>query len=80
MKLEEKKVFQLWQFQTPFFVCEKWLVIFVISKFFLQTNALKRSTIANDQPLYATLKAYIVDRKHLQLVWRMTSCSSMPGD
>ena len=38
-----------------FFVCEKWLVIFVISKFFWQTNAPKRSAIANDRPLFATL-------------------------
>ena len=33
-EIRKRKVFQLWQFQTPFFVCEKWLVIFVISKFF----------------------------------------------
>ena len=35
-----------------FFVCEKWSVIFVISKFFLPT---KRSAIADDRPLFATL-------------------------
>ena len=36
MKLEEKKIFQLRQIQNPFFFLqEKWLVIFVISKGFL---------------------------------------------
>ena len=57
MKLEKERSFSFGNFKLLFFVCEKWLVIFVISKFFLQTNALKRSTIADDQPLYATLKA-----------------------
>ena len=36
-------------------VCEKWLVIFVISKFFLPTNVLKRSAVADDRPLFAML-------------------------
>ena len=39
-------------------VCEKWLVIFVISKIFLLSNAPnapKRSAIADDRPLFAML-------------------------
>ena len=36
-------------------MCEKWSVIFVISKFFLPTNVLKRSAIADDRTLFATL-------------------------
>ena len=70
MKLKEKKIFQLWQFQNPgfFCACEMWSVIFVISWVFLPTNAPKRSTIADDRPLYATLKAQVVHPKHLQLV------------
>ena len=39
-------------------MCEKWLVIFVISKIFLLSNAPnapKRSAIADDRPLFAML-------------------------
>ena len=66
MKLEEKISFSFGSFKILFFSSEKWLVIFVISKFFLPTS--KRSAIADDQPLYATLRAQVVHLKHLQLV------------
>ena len=36
-------------------MCEKWLVIFVISKFFLLTDVLKWSAISDEHPLFATL-------------------------
>ena len=38
-----------------FCVCEKWSVIFVISKFFLLADVLKRSAIADKHPLFAAL-------------------------
>ena len=56
MELEEKNFFSFGSFKICFFcVCEKWLVIFVISQFFLLVSALKQSAIADDQPLFAAL-------------------------
>ena len=68
MKLEEKISFSFDSFKILFFSSEKWSVIFVTSKFFLLTNAPKRSAIVDDRPLYATLRAQVVHPKHLQLV------------
>ena len=68
MKLEEKISFSFDSFKILFFSSEKWSVIFVTSKFFLPTNAPKRSAIVDDRPLYATLRAQVVHQKHLQLV------------
>ena len=68
MKLEEKISFSFGSFKILLFSSEKLSVIFVISKFFLLTNAPKRSAIVDDRPLYATLRAQVVHPKHLQLV------------
>ena len=56
IKLEKKDLSGLAVLKSFFCVCEKWSVIFVISKFFLPTNILKRSAIADDRPLFATLR------------------------
>ena len=52
---KKKRSFRFGSFKILFCVCEKWSVILVISKFFLPTNVLKRSAIADDRPLFATL-------------------------
>ena len=55
-EIRKKRSFRFDSFKILFFcVCEKWSVIFVISKFFLLTNVLKRSAIADEHPLFATL-------------------------
>ena len=54
--LGKKRSFRFDSFKILFFcVCEKWSVIFVISKFFLLADVLKRSAIADKHPLFATL-------------------------
>ena len=53
---EKKRSFRFDSFKILFLcVCEKWSVIFVISKFFLLADVLKRSAIADKHPLFATL-------------------------
>ena len=54
-KLEKKDLSGLAALKSFLCVCEKWLVIFVILKFFLLTNVLKQLAIADDQMLFAML-------------------------
>ena len=68
MKLEEKISFSFGSFKILLFFLWKVVSHFCNFQVFLPTNAPKRSAIANDRPLYATLRAQVVHPKHLQLV------------
>ena len=54
-KIRERKYLSELAALKFLFLCEKWLVIFVISKFFLPTNIFNRSAIADDRLLFAML-------------------------
>ena len=68
-KIRKKDLSGLAVLKSFFCVCEKWSVIFVITKFFLPTNILKRSAIADDRPLFATLHIEVFTMMMLCYFW-----------